>query len=105
VSELTGGVSELAAGVSGFASGIGSKIRKKEGDGTPPPLPETAYHVAVDGKAVGPLNIADLSELVREGRLAPDTLVWTKGMESWAEAQTVGALKTLFHDEDDGEGC
>ena len=96
-----GFTSNVSKGVSGFVSGIGSKFGKKDGDAVPPPLPTLSYHVAVDGNAVGPLDYTGLLELVKQGKLTPETLVWKKGMESWAEAQTITELLPLFREEDE----
>ena len=96
-----GFTSNVSKGVSGIVSGIGSKFSKKEDDATPPPLPTFSYHVAVDGNSVGPLNYEELRELVKEGKLTPDSLVWKKGMESWAEAKTVPELSPFFEGEDE----
>ena len=97
-----GFASNISKGVSGVVSGIGAKFGKKDDDLTPPPLPSLNYHVAVDGKAVGPLGYDELLELVKQGKLTPDTLVWKKGMKSWAKAQTVTELLSLFDEDDDG---
>ncbi len=96
-----GFTSNVSKGVSGFVSGIGSKFGKKDGDAVPPPLPTLSYHVAVDGNAFGPLDYTGLLELVKQGKLTPETLVWKKGMESWAEAQTITELLPLFREEDE----
>ena len=63
---------------------------------TPPPVPVTVYHVAVDGQATGPFNINALSEMVSSGTLKKDTLVWKQGMENWEKAGNVDELCILF---------
>ena len=95
-----GFTSNVSKGVSGIVSGIGSKLGKKGDDSTPPPLPTFSYYVAVNDNSVGPLNYEELREFVREGKLSPDSLVWKKGMESWAEAKTVAELSPFFESED-----
>ena len=90
--------SNVSKGVSGIVSSLGSKLNKKEDDSTPPPLPSFSYHVAVDGNSVGPLNYEELKEFVREGKLTPDSLVWKKGMKSWAEAKTIVDLAPFFEE-------
>jgi len=63
----------------------------------PPPLKAAAeYHVAVDGQATGPFPKAALQQQQANGSLQKDTLVWTVGMEDWAEAGQVSALADLF---------
>ena len=82
-----------------FVNGIGSKFKKKSEEETPPPVPTNCYHVAFDGTSSGPFSMTELSELVKQGKLVPKTLVWKKGMETWAEAQTIEELQSLFTDE------
>ena len=37
-----------------------------------------------------------LSQMVAQGTLTKDTLVWTQGMQNWAKAEMVAELKNLF---------
>lgn len=62
----------------------------------PPPIPVTAYHVAVNGQAAGPFEISVLAQMATAGQLAADSLVWKNGMAQWEKAGTVDELKTLF---------
>lgn len=63
---------------------------------TPPPIPTVAYHVAVNGQATGPFDIATLEQMVNARQLTANSLVWKAGMEQWAKAGSVEELKTLF---------
>lgn len=64
---------------------------------TPPPMPQqTTYHVAVGGVQQGPFPMAQLQQMVQQGQLTPDTLVWTAGMAGWAAANSVPALSQMF---------
>lgn len=62
----------------------------------PPPIPTIAFHVAVNGQATGPFDIATLAQMVNAGQLTANSLVWKAGMEQWAKAGVVDELKTLF---------
>lgn len=64
----------------------------------PPPLPEAGlqYHVAVDGKAQGPLTVDAVAALVAGGTVTAATLVWHPGMAAWGAAGTDAGLQTLF---------
>ena len=62
----------------------------------PPPLPTTSFFVALNGAQAGPFDAAALQGLVREGKLARNTLVWKAGMASWVAADTVAELQPLF---------
>ncbi len=65
--------------------------------GTPPPMPPQAmYHVGIGGQQQGPFPEAQLRQMVQQGQLTPDTLVWTQGMPAWAAANSVPALSQLF---------
>ncbi len=63
----------------------------------PPPLPGAApYHVAVNGSQQGPFNPDTLRQMVQQGTLTRDTLVWKQGMGAWTKAGDVADLKNLF---------
>ena len=62
----------------------------------PPPVPQAAFHIAVGGQQSGPYTIAQLQQLLAQGQLGKDTLVWKQGMAGWAAAGTVPELQALF---------
>ena len=64
----------------------------------PPPLPSAAaiWHVAIADKPEGPFTLAQLGDLVREGRMTRACLVWAQGQENWLQADSVPALAGLF---------
>lgn len=62
----------------------------------PPPVPSTAYHVAVNGQATGPFDMSTLAQMATSGQLTADSLVWRPGMPSWVKADSVADLKNLF---------
>lgn len=64
---------------------------------TPPPMPQQSlFHVAVGGVQQGPFGLQQLQQMVQQGQLSRDTLVWAAGMSAWAAAGTVPALSSLF---------
>ena len=63
---------------------------------TPPPIPTSTYHVAVNGQATGPFDISILAQMVTSGQLTSDSLVWKSGMAQWARAGAVDELKELL---------
>ena len=63
---------------------------------TPPPIPVIAYHVAVNGQAAGPYDLAALTQMAIAGTFTKQSLVWKQGMAAWATAETVQELKTVF---------
>ena len=62
----------------------------------PPPLPTSAYHVAMFGKTAGPYDIPTLKQMAASGSVTPDSLVWKEGMDGWIEAGKVEELAPLF---------
>lgn len=64
---------------------------------TPPPMPQqTTYRVAVGGVQQGPFPVSQLQQMIQQGQLTRDTLVWTAGMPAWAAANSVQELSQLF---------
>ena len=104
------GEGDLSAGESrpGFSTNVSNKESEAtdeinssgqiidKDDQSPPPLPNLSYHVAVDGKPVGPLSYEELTDLVNQGKLTPDSLVWKKGMEAWTKAKDVEDFSAYF---------
>ncbi|NOT76408.1 MAG: SPFH domain-containing protein [Cyclobacteriaceae bacterium] len=63
----------------------------------PPPLPGFApYHVAVGGSQQGPFNADTLKQMVAQGTLTSETLVWKAGMAAWTKAGEVADLKPIL---------
>ncbi|GHV86854.1 hypothetical protein AGMMS50255_1500 [Spirochaetia bacterium] len=55
------------------------------------------YHVAFsECEQLNFLNIYDMLELVKKGKLSKETYVWKKGMNQWVKAGKVPDLKPLF---------
>jgi len=64
----------------------------------PPPLPGAAvqFFVAVNGQQQGPFTQQNLQQMVQQGSLTRDTLVWRQGMPAWTKAADVSELNSLF---------
>lgn len=62
----------------------------------PPPVPVSAYHVAVNGQATGPFDIQTLTQMAASGQFTKSSLVWKAGMAEWAKADAIDELKVLF---------
>jgi hypothetical protein len=78
------------------AMGVGAAA-PAAGAGGPPPLPGApAFHVAIDGKPVGPLVMDALRQQAAVGNLTRETLVWREGMAAWAKAGDVAELAAVF---------
>lgn len=63
---------------------------------TPPPVPATAYNVAVNGQATGPFDLTTLQKMAVSGQFNGSSLVWKAGMASWVAAETVDELKAVL---------
>lgn len=64
---------------------------------TPPKLPEPLQiFVAQNGKQTGPFTEEELKQLISQGALTRQTLVWKAGMSNWAPANTVAELAQLL---------
>ena len=64
---------------------------------TPPPIPSVVYHVAVNGSATGPYDLATLSQMITSGQINKETLVWKAGLSEWIKAEEAEELKGLFN--------
>lgn len=64
---------------------------------TPPPVPGSeGYHIAVNGQAAGPYDVATLTSMAQNGQFNADSLVWKQGMNEWTKAGSVDALKAVL---------
>ncbi|MGH0036567.1 MAG: DUF4339 domain-containing protein [Myxococcota bacterium] len=61
-----------------------------------PPPPPVDWHVAEDGRSVGPFRTEELAAAIRSGRVRTDSPVWCAGMSDWMDAGRVAALESLF---------
>ena len=82
---IAGAMGTAMSGMNTFNSGA-----------VPPPIPVIAYHVAVNGQATGPFDIATLTQMAINGTLTKESLVWKQGMENWLDAGSVAELQTVF---------
>jgi membrane protease subunit (stomatin/prohibitin family) len=72
---------------------MGSNINQQN---TPPPVPQVAYSISINGQTSGPFNLQQLQQLVSNGQLTLSTYVWKQGMTNWELAANVSELKNLF---------
>lgn len=64
--------------------------------GAPPPIPQTAFFVALNGQQSGPHDMATLQNMVNQKQLTKETLVWKQGMAAWTAAGQVPELSSVF---------
>lgn len=80
--------------MAGMMNQMGQQVQN--GMNTPPPMPNISFFVAVNGQQTGPFNMQQLQQLRQNGQLTAQSLVWKQGMSSWAAANTVPELASLF---------
>lgn len=62
----------------------------------PPPLPQEQWYAGIGGKQVGPLTVEQLQNLIQQGQVTKETLLWKQGMDNWAAARTIPEASRLF---------
>jgi membrane protease subunit (stomatin/prohibitin family) len=63
----------------------------------PPPLPtDVKYFVAINNQQSGPFSKIQLADMIKNGQLTRETLVWNQGMSGWLKAEAVTELETIF---------
>lgn len=103
---------EIAAnnpsGVAGAGVGFGAGIamanqmgqslnNTNSAQNQPPPLTNTiSYFVAINNQQSGPFEENQLLDLIKNGQLSGETLVWNQGMSDWQKAATVIQLQSLL---------
>ncbi|MBO0613970.1 MAG: hypothetical protein RL122_2168 [Pseudomonadota bacterium] len=78
------------------ANKMAEVLNKPATAATPPPLPDTNWHVAIGQESRGPLGLAQLQQMVQNGQMTAATLVWQAGMANWQAAGETAALSGLF---------
>lgn len=89
-----GAVGQNMAGIMNNAmSGINQPVQNSV---TPPPVPISTFHIAVNGQATGPYDINTLRQMSSTGQFSAESLVWKPGMSEWVKAETLDELKPMF---------
>lgn len=74
--------------------------RKLSSTGVTPPKVEkkddASYHIAIDNNQSGPYTIDQLSQMIKQGTLTSETLIWKKGMPRWVKAELVPELSAIL---------
>lgn len=95
-----GGTAGAGVGM-GLGFGMAQQAMQSFGQGmappaAPPPLPGSGFFAAVNGQQSGPLTAPALQQMVSQGALTKETLVWKQGMAGWVAAGQVAELAGLF---------
>jgi membrane protease subunit (stomatin/prohibitin family) len=67
-----------------------------QGEGGPPPLPQEQWYAGIQGKQVGPLSVEQLQQLIQQGTVQKETLLWKQGMEKWTAAKDIPEAASMF---------
>lgn len=99
----TGGGSINAAVGIGAGLGIGGQIGSMVANTmntnpmAVPPIPQNIYHLAINGKSLGPISYEDIKGKIIAGEVNEKTLIWKQGMKTWAAISTVDDFSSLFN--------
>lgn len=96
-----GMMASMGAGL-GVGFGVGNTVGGIVGNvmntnpTTPPPIPTgKMYHVVINGTQIPNLSVQQIEQLVNQGQVSAETLVWTAGMASWMPLSSVPELAHL----------
>jgi membrane protease subunit (stomatin/prohibitin family) len=87
----------------GASMGVGFAMAEKlsktlnRGDGYVPEVFEKMYYYAKEKEPIGPLNIDEIEELIKDKKIDSNTLMWTNGMESWIRAKNIQEVESLIN--------
>lgn len=94
----------IGQNIAGAMNGVIQKINptktEPEASVTPPPIPQVKYHVAINGSAEGPFDLATIKNMIGEGKLSGETLVWKQGMEGWVKAESEDVIAEMIREKD-----
>lgn len=86
----------LGAGL-GLGSHMGNVISNVNTNIPPPPSLE--FYILINNQPNGPFDLIKFKELIIQGTINKETLVWKNGLEKWYTASNVVELVNLFNSE------
>lgn len=100
---LGGQMIAMGAGI-GVGMGVGSTMGTMASQTintsplTPPPLPMTTlYFIAIDSQPQGGFDIQTIKNMIHQGNINADTLIWTHGMSNWCKISQLQEFTNLFN--------
>ena len=76
-----------------MANQMGQNMQNQQ-QSIPPPLSQ--FYVAINGQQTGPHTEQALSQMIQNGQITKETLVWKNGMEAWTAASDTPEVSKLF---------
>jgi len=76
---------------------VPQQIQQSPSGITPPPVPVSAFYLAVNEQPTGPYDIATITQMIHTGQISQDTLVWQQGMSDWIKAGEIYELSSAFN--------
>jgi membrane protease subunit (stomatin/prohibitin family) len=80
----------------GFMMAQQSMNPQNQGQNSPPPLPGNQWHVAINGAQQGPFDESTIQNLVNQGQITRESLIWKTGMSNWTQAGEVSDFQRFF---------
>lgn len=92
--------SGLAGAGVGMGAGFAMANQFAQGftQNTPPPIPPSgvSFFVALNNQQAGPFDLETLKQMISQGQILRETLVWKSGMPTWASAVSQQELENHF---------
>lgn len=88
----------VGMGVGNMLSGLaGQHLNTNPPSQVPPPLPpqEPRYYIYVNGQQLGGQSIEQIKQMIKQGEVNKDTLVWTTSMTNWEPIKNIPSLFAL----------
>ena len=87
----------LGAGIN-VGNQVGNIAAQNLSTNSVPPIPQMSnYFAVINGTQQGPYDIATLKELINQGRINSNTLVWKQGLSTWVAIASIPELVSLFN--------
>ena len=88
----------MGMGIGGaMGNQIGGMMGNLNQNNTPPPVPTTVFHIAINGQQSGPFTVDQLKQLVLNGQFTNNYHAWKVGMASWELANNIPEIAVLFN--------
>ena len=88
----------MGMGIGGaMGNQIGGMMGNLNQNSTPPPVPTTVFHIAINGQQSGPFTVEQLKQLVLNGQFTNNYHAWKEGMASWELANNIPEIAVLFN--------